>query len=196
MIDYIEFDDGFAIATIHAPAATHELTLAESGVREKFGITVVGIKRVHEDFQHGTPSSAVRAGDLLIVWGPTKKSTPLPQAVGGAEGRDRRRRLRVRVRGLCSCGRSRAGLTCRPETWPWEGDGMLDWILSQFRRQASNDLERARALVRAADRGERCPDSKKACELARALGLEISTHASAGEAIDKIRRFVARRGMS
>jgi trk system potassium uptake protein TrkA len=73
MIDYIEFDDGFAIAKIHAPAATHELTLAESGVREKFGITVVGIKRAHEDFQHATPESAVRAGDLLIVSGPTKK---------------------------------------------------------------------------------------------------------------------------
>ncbi|NLF54933.1 MAG: TrkA family potassium uptake protein [Thauera phenolivorans] len=73
MIDYIEFDDGFAIAKIHAPAATSDLTLAESGVREKFGITVVGIKRAHEDFQHATPSSTVRAGDLLIVSGPTKK---------------------------------------------------------------------------------------------------------------------------
>lgn len=73
MIDYIEFDDGFAIAKIHAPAGTSDLTLAESGVREKFGITVVGIKRAHEDFQHATPSSTVRAGDLLIVSGPTKK---------------------------------------------------------------------------------------------------------------------------
>lgn len=73
MIDYIEFDDGFAIAKIHAPAANYDLTLAESGVREKFGITVVGIKRAHEDFQHATPSSTVRAGDLLIVSGPTKK---------------------------------------------------------------------------------------------------------------------------
>ena len=73
MMDYIEFDDGFAIAKIQAPGATHDLSLAESAVREKFGVTVVGIKRVHEDFQHGKPGSVVQAGDLLIVSGPTKK---------------------------------------------------------------------------------------------------------------------------
>ena len=73
MMDYIEFDDGFAIAKIQAPSATHDRSLAESAVREKFGVTVVGIKRVHEDFQHGKPGSVVQAGDLLIVSGPTKK---------------------------------------------------------------------------------------------------------------------------
>ena len=73
MMDYIEFDDGFAIAKIHAPAGTHDLTLAESAVREKFGVTVVGIKRAQEDFQHATPDSTVLPSDLLIVSGPTKK---------------------------------------------------------------------------------------------------------------------------
>lgn len=73
MIDYIEFDDGFAIAKVHAPAATHQLSLAESGVREKFGVTVVGIKRANEDFQHATPHSRIVADDLLIVSGPTRK---------------------------------------------------------------------------------------------------------------------------
>ena len=42
-------------------------------MRERFGVTVVGIKRAHEDFQHGKPSSVVLPGDLLIVSGPTKK---------------------------------------------------------------------------------------------------------------------------
>lgn len=73
LMDYIEFDDGFAIAKIQAPSVTHDLSLAESAVREKFGVTVVGIKRVNEDFQHGKPASVVRPGDLLIVSGPTKK---------------------------------------------------------------------------------------------------------------------------
>lgn len=73
MIDYIEFDDGFAIAKIKAPAATHNLALGESAIRQKFGVTVVGIKRAYEDFQHGKPGSVVRPGDLLIVSGPTKK---------------------------------------------------------------------------------------------------------------------------
>jgi trk system potassium uptake protein len=71
LIDYIEFDDGFAIAKIHAPAATHDMTLAEAAVRERHGVTVVGIKRAQEDFQHATPATRVRPGDLLIVSGPT-----------------------------------------------------------------------------------------------------------------------------
>jgi trk system potassium uptake protein TrkA len=73
MIDYIELDDGFAIAKIHAPGAAVGRTLAESGVREKFGVTVVGIKRPGEDFQHATPASRVQTGDLLIVSGATDR---------------------------------------------------------------------------------------------------------------------------
>lgn len=73
MMDFIEFDDGFAIAKIHAPAVTHGQTLQACGVRERFGVTVVGVKRAHEDFRHATPETAVQAGDLLIVSGPTRQ---------------------------------------------------------------------------------------------------------------------------
>ena len=73
MLDYIEFDDGFAIAKIHAPPATHGRALSESGVRERYGVTVVGVKRAHEDFQHATPETRILAGDLLIVSGPTPR---------------------------------------------------------------------------------------------------------------------------
>lgn len=73
MMDYIEFDDGFAIAKVHAPPPIHGLALGESRVREKFGVTVVGVKRANEDFQHATPSTQVLADDLLIVSGPTRK---------------------------------------------------------------------------------------------------------------------------
>jgi trk system potassium uptake protein len=73
MVDYIEFDDGFAIAKIHAPPTTHGKTLSESVVRERFGVTVVGVKRSQEDFQHAQPGTRVLAGDLLIVSGPTRE---------------------------------------------------------------------------------------------------------------------------
>lgn len=73
MMDYIEFDDGFAIAKVHAPPPIHGQVLGESRVREKFGVTVVGVKRAHEDFQHATPSTLVLADDLLIVSGPTRR---------------------------------------------------------------------------------------------------------------------------
>lgn len=73
MIDYIEFEDGFAIAKIHAPQPTLGLALRESRVREKYGVTVVGVKRANEDFQHAGPDTRVLAGDLLIVSGPTTR---------------------------------------------------------------------------------------------------------------------------
>ena len=45
---------------------------------------------------------------------------------------------------------------------------MLNWILTRLNRQPADDLERARALVHAADRGERPIDPDNARELARA----------------------------
>jgi trk system potassium uptake protein TrkA len=71
MMDFIEFDDGFAIAKIHAPERIHNCTLEEAAVREKFGVTVVGLKRANEDFQHATPNTRVLRGDLLILSGAT-----------------------------------------------------------------------------------------------------------------------------
>lgn len=73
MMDYIEFDDGFAIAKIRAPQMTHNMTLAQSHVREKFGVTVVGVKRPGEDFQHALPDTHVLPADILIVSGATRK---------------------------------------------------------------------------------------------------------------------------
>lgn len=73
MMDYIEFEDGFAIAKVHAPATIHHRTLLESAVREQYGVTIVGVKRANEDFQHATPSTRVLPDDLLIVSGPTQK---------------------------------------------------------------------------------------------------------------------------
>ena len=44
MLDYIEFDDDFAIAKMRPPKETHGFTLAESDIRAKYGVSVVGIK--------------------------------------------------------------------------------------------------------------------------------------------------------
>jgi len=72
LMDFIEFEDGFAIAKIHAPEETHHQTLAESHVRSRHGVTVVGVKRANEDFQHAQPETRILPNDLLIVSGPTK----------------------------------------------------------------------------------------------------------------------------
>lgn len=69
LIDYIEFDDGFAIVKLKAPGEALGRTLAESALRSKYGVTIVGVKRAGEDFRHAVPETTVREGDLLIVSG-------------------------------------------------------------------------------------------------------------------------------
>jgi trk system potassium uptake protein TrkA len=73
MIDYIEFDDGFAIARTHTPELAVGRTLAESGLRQNHGVTVVGVKREGEDFAYAQPETSISAADELIVAGPTGK---------------------------------------------------------------------------------------------------------------------------
>ncbi|MBW3551245.1 MAG: TrkA family potassium uptake protein [Proteobacteria bacterium] len=72
MIDFIEFDDGFAIAKTTAPSEAWDKTLSESNLRQKHGITVVGLKRRHADFTYAQADTFVESGDILIVSGPTR----------------------------------------------------------------------------------------------------------------------------
>jgi len=72
MIDFIEFDDGFAIVKTCAPAEAIGKSLAESGLRAKYGVTIVGVKRPQTDFTYAKADTCVESGDLLIVSGPTK----------------------------------------------------------------------------------------------------------------------------
>lgn len=71
MIEFIEFEDGFAIAKTCAPATAIGKSLAESALRTHFGITVVGVKRVGSEFMHALPDTRVEPGDMLVVSGPT-----------------------------------------------------------------------------------------------------------------------------
>ena len=70
MIDYIEFDDGYAIVKTSPPPSIFGLPLGESRVRSKHGVTIVGVKRAGEDFTHATPETVVHQDDLIIVSGP------------------------------------------------------------------------------------------------------------------------------
>ncbi|MEV0649098.1 TrkA family potassium uptake protein [Phytomonospora sp. NPDC050363] len=71
MIDFIEFDDGFAIVKTRPPAEALGRTLAEAQLRTKYGVTVVGVKRPGEDFTYARPETSIAEGDLIIVSGPT-----------------------------------------------------------------------------------------------------------------------------
>lgn len=71
MIDFIEFDDGFAIVKTRAPLESLNKTLGESALRSKYGVTVVGVKRPKTDFTYALPETLIQPGDLLIVSGAT-----------------------------------------------------------------------------------------------------------------------------
>jgi trk system potassium uptake protein TrkA len=71
MIDFIQFDDDFAIVKTRAPVEAHGRTLGESMLRRKYGVTIVGVKRPGQDFTYALPETEVHTGDLLIVAGTT-----------------------------------------------------------------------------------------------------------------------------
>lgn len=69
MMDYIKFEDDFAMVKTAPP---HELigkSLGASGVRARHGITVVGVKRRGEPFTYATQDTVLQPGDLIIVSG-------------------------------------------------------------------------------------------------------------------------------
>jgi trk system potassium uptake protein TrkA len=72
LLDYIEFDDGFAIVKMRPPLETQGFTLGQSQVRKKYGVTVVGVKSPGEDFTYAVPDTMVTRHDMLIVAGNTQ----------------------------------------------------------------------------------------------------------------------------
>jgi trk system potassium uptake protein TrkA len=72
MIDFIEFDDGFAIVKTRAPQEAIGKTLAQSALRSKHGVTIVGVKSPKTDFTYARPETSVNTDDLLIVAGETR----------------------------------------------------------------------------------------------------------------------------
>ena len=69
MLDYIEFEDDYAMVKTLAPEESIGKTLAEAHLRDKYGVTVVSIKRAGEGFTYATADTEVKRGDLLIVAG-------------------------------------------------------------------------------------------------------------------------------
>jgi trk system potassium uptake protein len=69
MLDYIEFDDGFVMVKMTAPAPVLGKTLTDLSLRSRFGVTIIGVKRATEPFTYADPGTVVGRGDLIIVSG-------------------------------------------------------------------------------------------------------------------------------
>ena len=69
MIDYFEFEDGFAMARTRAPREIWDKSLRQTLVRTRNKVTIVGAKRPGQDFIYAVPETVIQAGDELIVSG-------------------------------------------------------------------------------------------------------------------------------
>lgn len=69
MMDYVELDDDFAMVKTRTPARLVGQTLEQANVRQKDGVTIVGIKRPGAAFTYAQASTVVQQDDLLIILG-------------------------------------------------------------------------------------------------------------------------------
>ena len=74
--------------------------------------------------------------------------------------------------------------------------GLIGWLKSLLPARAAplSDIEQARRLVAAIDRGGIPLNAAKVNAIARNLGLEVSKKASIEETIERLREAVARAG--
>ncbi|MDY5585124.1 MAG: TrkA family potassium uptake protein [Arcanobacterium sp.] len=71
MLDYIEMEDQFTIVKMLPPQELIGFTVGELRLREKYGITLIGVKSPGQPFEYTTPETKIGTGDVLIVSGET-----------------------------------------------------------------------------------------------------------------------------
>jgi trk system potassium uptake protein TrkA len=74
IIDWFQLDEDFAMVETVVPSTLVGRTLGESGVRSKYGVTVVCVKPVGEGFTYATPDTVLEKGALVVVAGPSDRA--------------------------------------------------------------------------------------------------------------------------
>ena len=69
MLDFIRFDDDFVIAKMYPPRILRGAGLAQSGVRERFNVSVIGVKSPGSPFRYADPETIITNHDIIIVSG-------------------------------------------------------------------------------------------------------------------------------
>jgi trk system potassium uptake protein TrkA len=72
ILDWFQLDEQFALVETVVPSELAGLALAESGVREKYNVTVVCVKPAGGKFTYATIDTVLNKGDLLVVAGETQ----------------------------------------------------------------------------------------------------------------------------
>jgi trk system potassium uptake protein len=69
LIDFIAFDDDFAIAKVRVPSSVAGVSLAQAGLRTKYGVTIIGIKPAGAEFTYTLADTVLTTGEIVIVSG-------------------------------------------------------------------------------------------------------------------------------
>lgn len=69
MLDYIEMEDGFTIVKMRPPRECQGFTVGQARIREKYGVTVIGVKPPGKPFEYATDATRIDADDTLILSG-------------------------------------------------------------------------------------------------------------------------------
>ncbi|MGO1549963.1 MAG: potassium channel family protein [Nesterenkonia sp.] len=69
MMDFIKFDDDFAIVKMRPPKALQGKTIDQSQPRKHHKVNIVGVKSVGQDFVYAQPDTLVSSGDTIVVSG-------------------------------------------------------------------------------------------------------------------------------
>ena len=71
MLDYVEFEDGFAMVKTRPPKEAVGRPLGDTGIRSKHHVTIVAAKRPGQEWDYTTTSTVLHEGDEIIVAGAT-----------------------------------------------------------------------------------------------------------------------------
>jgi trk system potassium uptake protein TrkA len=80
MMDYIELDEGFALVETVPPAEVVGKSLADAGIRARWGVTVVCVKPAGEPFTYATPDTVLGPEDVVLVAGETAAAERFAEA--------------------------------------------------------------------------------------------------------------------
>lgn len=67
--DYFHVEDNFALVEMEAPKRYVGKPLGESGIRAKYGVTIVSIKPPDGEFQHADQATVLHPGELILLAG-------------------------------------------------------------------------------------------------------------------------------
>jgi trk system potassium uptake protein len=69
VLDWFQLDEDFAMVETTVPAALVGQSLADAGIRVRYGVTVVSVKPAGGRFTYATPDTVLAEGDILVVAG-------------------------------------------------------------------------------------------------------------------------------